>query len=136
MTNNADRPVPQPGILDISPYIPGKAKALGDGPVYKLSANENPLGPSPKAIDAYNKLNSELEFYPDGAATDLREAIAAQYGLNPAHIVCGAGSDEILGFLTERKCPNRQATIKNSRPRRIQLDATAYSGLPVIFFRR
>lgn len=99
MTNNADRPVPQPGILDISPYIPGKAKALGDGPVYKLSANENPLGPSPKAIDAYNKLNSELEFYPDGAATDLREAIAAQYGLNPAHIVCGAGSDEILGLL-------------------------------------
>ncbi|MBZ0216639.1 MAG: hypothetical protein K8F25_08810, partial [Fimbriimonadaceae bacterium] len=99
MTNKSVRPVPQPGILDISPYIPGKSRALGDGPIFKLSANENPLGPSPKAIDAYNKLSNELEFYPDGAATELREAIGTQYGLNPAHIVCGAGSDEILGLL-------------------------------------
>ncbi len=99
MSNSADRPVPQPGISDIKPYIPGKSGALGEGPVYKLSANENPLGPSPKAIEAYNRLSGELEFYPDGAASELREAIANHYGLNSAHIVCGAGSDEVLGLL-------------------------------------
>ena len=99
MSSEAERPVPQPGVLKIEPYVPGKSKALGDGPVYKLSANENPLGPSPKAIEAYRGISGELATYPDGSMSDLREAIASKFGLNPAHIVCGAGSDEILSLL-------------------------------------
>jgi len=99
MARQPDRPVPQSGILDISPYVPGKSAAHGAGPVYKLSANENPLGPSPKAVEAFNNAGNELALYPDGAATRLREALGAHYGLNPDHIVCGAGSDEILGLL-------------------------------------
>ena len=95
------RPVPRPGVLQIEAYAPGKSAAPGVAKVYKLSSNETPLGASPKAIEAVQKASRELEFYPDGAATELREAIAAKYGLDPARIVCGSGSDEILNLLTQ-----------------------------------
>jgi histidinol-phosphate aminotransferase len=90
--------MPKPGILDIAPYVPGKAGAKGQK-VHKLSANENPLGASPAAIAAYRSAADALEFYPDGSAHDLREAIANRYGLKRENIVCGAGSDEILQLL-------------------------------------
>jgi histidinol-phosphate aminotransferase len=93
------RPLPRSGVLQIEAYVPGKSAAPGAAKVYKLSSNETPLGASPKAIEAVQKVSRELEFYPDGAATELREAIAAKYGLDPARIVCGAGSDELLNLL-------------------------------------
>src|SRR5205823_8483119 len=62
-------------------------------------SNETPLGPSPKAIAAYNEVGQHLEDYPDGAATDLREAIGRAFGLDPDRIVCGAGSDDLLNLL-------------------------------------
>jgi histidinol-phosphate aminotransferase len=65
----------------------------------KLSSNETPLGPSPKAIAAYKAEADNLERYPDGGATSLRAAIAAQYGLNPDRIVCGCGSDELINLI-------------------------------------
>ena len=92
-------PQPGPGILDIAPYIPGRSEAEGEGPVHKLSSNESPLGASPKAIEAFRAMADRLEFYPDGAAHDLREALAARHGLNPDRIVCGNGSDELLELL-------------------------------------
>lgn len=92
------RPEPKPGILNIAPYVPGKSGAKG-GKVFKLSSNESPLGPSPKALDAYRGAADKLAYYPDGAAFELREAIAARYGLKPENIVCGAGSDELLQLL-------------------------------------
>jgi histidinol-phosphate aminotransferase len=94
------RPVPRPGVLDIQAYVPGKSGAAGVGKIYKLSSNETPLGPSPNAIAAAKAVAADLEFYPDGAATKLREAIATKYGLDPARIVCGAGSDELLNLIT------------------------------------
>ncbi|MGE4252953.1 MAG: histidinol-phosphate transaminase [Parvibaculaceae bacterium] len=94
----AARPMPKPGILDIAPYVPGKSGSKGQK-VHKLSANESPLGASPAAIEAYRSAADTLEFYPDGAAHDLREAIANRYGLKAENIVCGAGSDEILQLL-------------------------------------
>lgn len=91
-------PVPRPGIMDIEAYVPGESE-VGDGvPVIKLSSNETPLGPSPKALEAFRNAE-DLSRYPDGPATALREAIATAYGLNPQRIVCGAGSDEILNLL-------------------------------------
>jgi histidinol-phosphate aminotransferase len=93
------RPVPQPGILDIHPYVPGESSVPGGVVPIKLSSNENPLGASAKAIEAYKALAGELERYPDGSAKALREAIGRTYGLDPARIVCGSGSDEILNLL-------------------------------------
>ncbi len=95
----ATRPQPRPGVLDIAPYVPGKSRAPGAARVIKLSSNESPLGPSPHAIEAYRAAAARLEDYPDGASTELREAIGRAFGLDPARIVCGAGSDEILGML-------------------------------------
>ncbi|MGE3872615.1 MAG: histidinol-phosphate transaminase [Parvibaculaceae bacterium] len=92
------RPMPKPGILDIAPYVPGKAGAKGQK-VHKLSANESPLGASSKASEAYRSAAQALELYPDGAAHELREAIASRYGLKAENIICGAGSDEILQLL-------------------------------------
>ncbi|MBS4020218.1 MAG: histidinol-phosphate transaminase [Dechloromonas sp.] len=94
------RPQPKPGVMDIAAYVPGKSAApAGVAKVYKLSSNESPLGPSPKAIEAVREVAPKLEFYPDGAATRLREAIAEAHGLNPANILCSNGSDEVLGLL-------------------------------------
>ena len=93
-------PEPKPGILDIHAYVPGKSGPKS-GKTYKLSSNESPLGPSPKAVAAYEEAVSQnLALYPDPGATKLREAIAKRYGLNAGHIVCGGtGSDELLQML-------------------------------------
>ncbi len=94
------RPVPNPGILDIAPYTPGKSPVPEPGrKVFKLSANETPFGPSPKAIAAYQEAAAHLEDYPEGTSRLLREAIGRAFGLDPDRIICGAGSDEILNLL-------------------------------------
>lgn len=93
------RPMPRPGVLDIAPYVPGKSGAPGAGKVFKLSANETPLGPSPRAIEAFRNCATHLEDYPEGSSRVLREAIGKTYGLDPERLICGAGSDELLNFL-------------------------------------
>lgn len=89
-------PAPKPWVLDIAPYIPGRATNDGGRPVVKLSANENPLGTSPAARAAFEGAHSSLERYPDPSATALREALAAAHGLDPARVIYGTGSDELL----------------------------------------
>jgi histidinol-phosphate aminotransferase len=93
------KPTPKTGILDIAPYVGGKSKAAPGVRVVKLSSNETPLGPSPKAREAYIRAADMLHRYPDGNATRLREAIAETTGLPAEQIVCGAGSDELIGLL-------------------------------------
>lgn len=93
-------PQPRPGILDIDAYVPGESSVPGGMTPAKLSSNETPLGPSPKAIDAFRAEATHLERYPDGSAGKLRRAIASVYGLNPDRIVCGAGSDELLSLIS------------------------------------
>ena len=102
MTINAmcgARPRPRPGVLGIDPYVPGQSSAPGAAKVFKLSANETPLGPSPRAREAYCAFADRLQDYPEGAATVLRAALGAKHGLDPGRIVCGNGSDEILHLL-------------------------------------
>ena len=89
---------PNPGIIDIAPYVGGESKAPGAARVIKLSSNENPFGTSPKALEAL-KADQKLEKYPDGNCIELREAIAKKFGLEFNRIICGAGSDEIIGLL-------------------------------------
>ena len=98
---SALRPQPRPGVLDIDPYVPGKSAAPGVARVFKLSSNETPLGPSPKAVAAYRAVADHLQDYPDGSATALREAIGRAFGLDPNRIVCGAGSDDLLNLLAD-----------------------------------
>jgi histidinol-phosphate aminotransferase len=93
------RPQPRAGVLAISAYVPGKSGATGLAKVHKLSSNETPLGPSPKAIAAYRAVSDHLQDYPDGSASELREAIGRAFGLDPNRIVCGAGSDDLLNLL-------------------------------------
>lgn len=92
-------PKVRPGISDIEAYVPGESKVPGGIKPAKLSSNETPLGPSPQAISAFSSAASELERYPDGQAALLRNAIARRYGLDASRIVCGSGSDELLGLI-------------------------------------
>lgn len=95
------RLTPASGVMDISPYIPGKSFVPGEGELVKLSSNETPMGPSPKAMEAFRNEAFSLERYPDGAATPLREALAARHNINAGQIVCGTGSDDILNLLAK-----------------------------------
>jgi len=89
----------RPGILEIAPYVGGEAHLPGRQRVIRLASNESPLGPSPRAVAAYRELATDLHRYPDGAAVALREAIGRQHDIDPAQLVCGAGSDELIALL-------------------------------------
>lgn len=91
-----DHPAPKSWIAALAPYIPGKATNDEGRPVIKLSANENPLGTGDTARTAFAEGSADLASYPDPGATLLRETIGAHYGLDPARIIYGTGSDEIL----------------------------------------
>jgi histidinol-phosphate aminotransferase len=97
----ASRPVPKPGILAIAPYVPGKAKVDGIAHPLKLSANENILGSSPKAREAFASAVDQLHMYPEGRSNILRDAIHARYGLEPERLLFGCGSDEIFQLLNQ-----------------------------------
>ncbi len=97
-------PSPQPGILDIAPYVGGESSVKGVTRTYKLSSNEGALGASPKAQAAFAAAAAKLHRYPDGGCTALRQAIAARHGLDAETIVCGAGSDELIGLLVKAYC--------------------------------
>ena len=90
------KPQPKDWILGISPYVPGKAASDDGRKLIKLSANESPLGTSPKAREAFMAATADLATYPDPGAAALRQAIAAQHGLDPARVIYGTGSDELL----------------------------------------
>lgn len=92
---------PRPGILEIAPYVGGKSSAGAGVEPIKLSSNEAALGPSPKAMAVYAEMAAKLHRYPDGGSTDLRAAIARHHDLDPARIVCSAGSDELIALLTK-----------------------------------
>lgn len=97
----SSRPVPHQGVSAVDPYVPGRSSAAGAKKLFKLSSNETPLGASPAAIAAAQHALAHPEVYPDGGATHLREAIGARFGLDPARIVCGAGSDDLLHLLAQ-----------------------------------
>jgi histidinol-phosphate aminotransferase len=90
---------PVNSILDIAPYKGGESSLPGFDKPIKLASNENPLGASPAALAAYRDAAASLPRYPDGHATVLRAAIAKRWSLDPARLVCGAGSDEIFALL-------------------------------------
>jgi histidinol-phosphate aminotransferase len=91
--------MPRPSILSVEPYVGGESKIPGVNRIIKLSSNEGAFGPPPAAVAAIQAMAAEAHRYPDGGATALREAIGARFGLDPARIVVGNGSDELLALL-------------------------------------
>ncbi len=101
MTQTSAAPTPKPWIAAIEAYVPGRSTVDGANRIIKLSSNENPLGPSPKAVEAMQAVAGKAHRYPDGASHALRDAIAAHHGLEPERVICGTGSDEILQLLAQ-----------------------------------
>ena len=90
-------------VRAIAPYVPGKpiaetARELGipEAGILKMASNENPLGPSPRAIEAIRGALGELNYYPDGSGYELKRALAARFAIGPANIVLGNGSNDVL----------------------------------------
>ena len=123
---------PKPGVMDIEAYVPGRSEAKGAAKVFKLSSNESPFGPSPKAVTAYETAESTLGIYPEGSARILREAIAAHYGLAADRIVCGNGSDEILTLLANAYVhPGEEVLFSAHAFSLYKIVTLANSGVPV-----
>ena len=85
----------------ISPYVPGKpaeevAREYGISEVVKLASNENPLGPSPRAIEALHEGIADLHVYPDGSGFHLKRAIGEHYDVRPEQVTLGNGSNDVL----------------------------------------
>ena len=99
--SQASKPLPKPGIMDIHAYVPGKASAQGIANPVKLSANENPLGSSPKAHEAYASADRSLHVYPDPRTSIVRAAISEAYRVEPERLIFGCGSDEVFALLNQ-----------------------------------
>ena len=100
MTQKA-QPAPKQGILTIAPYVGGKSKIEGVAEPIKLSSNENPLGCSPAAREAYFAAVERLHIYPEGRASKLRDAVAEKFDLEPERLIFGNGSDEVFALLNQ-----------------------------------
>src|SRR5215213_1865346 len=95
-----------PWLRELISYEAGKpiedvARELGLAPeqIIKLASNENPLGPSPKALAAMQEMLHRAHFYPDGGGYHLREAIAEKFGLERGNVILGCGSNEVIEFI-------------------------------------
>ena len=124
---------PKPGVLDIAPYVGGRASVAGVAKSIKLSSNEGALGPSPKALEAYSAAASAVSIYPEGSARILREAVGEAYGLDPARIVCGNGSDELLTMLANAYLrPGDEALFREHAFLIYKIATLANSGVPIV----
>ncbi len=127
-----------PDIQSLSPYVPGKPidelqRELGLTRVIKLASNENPLGPSPKAVAALAGANDTLHRYPDGGAYRLRQAIAERWKVTSEQVILGNGSDEILGLLARTfLAPGDEAVMADHTFVIYRMEVTAAHGKPVV----
>jgi histidinol-phosphate aminotransferase len=97
------RDLAPPNVREIAPYVPGKpisetARELGipEDRILKMASNENPLGPSPKALEAIRGALAALNYYPEGSGYDLKRALSARFAVKPENIVLGNGSNDVL----------------------------------------
>jgi len=123
---------PKPGVLDIAPYVGGRASVAGVADPIKLSSNESALGASPNALKAYEDAVKSVSIYPEGSAQILREAIGETYGLDPSRIVCGNGSNELLTLLANAYLrPGDEVLFSEYAFLVYRLAALSNSGVPV-----
>ncbi len=123
---------PKPGVLDIAPYVGGRASVAGVVDPIKLSSNESALGASRKAIAAYEEAVGSASLYPEGSAQILREAIGEIHGLDPSRIVCGNGSNELLTLLANAYLrPGDEVLFSEYAFIVYRLAALSNSGVPI-----
>lgn len=127
-----------PNIRSLSPYVPGKPidelqREFGLTRVIKLASNENPLGPSPKAVAALGDAQDMLHRYPDGGGYRLRQAIADRWKVAREQVILGNGSDEILGLLARTFLTSGDEAIMADHTFVIyKMEVTAVHGKPVV----
>jgi histidinol-phosphate aminotransferase len=125
-------------IASLSPYVPGKPieelqRELGLSRVVKLASNENPLGPSPKALAVLGDAARTLHRYPDGGAFRLRTALADRWKVLLDQVIIGNGSDEIIGMLARAfLSPGDEAIMADNTFVIYRMEVTAAHGVPVI----
>jgi histidinol-phosphate aminotransferase len=119
-------------VLDISPYVGGESTVPGVNRVLKLSSNEGAFGVPPGAQEAYKRAAEEIFRYPDGDCTELRRAIGARFKLDPARIVCGAGSDDLIYQLCLAYGGNGRDIVMSAHGFAIYHIAGTYAGSRII----
>lgn len=117
-------------VLHMEPYSPGKPidevkRELGLDRVVKLASNENPLGASPKAVEAVRAAADQMHIYPDGAAYTLRMAVADKFGIAPDQVLLGNGSDELIGLLGAIFLEDERDEVVVGDPSFVRYDAAA-----------
>ena len=126
-------PMPRPGIDKIAPYVPGVSHAPGATQVFKLSSNESPLGASPAAIHAMREAAAALHLYPDGTSTALRQALARHHGIDAERILCGCGSNEVIGLAAQAYLDSGdEAVIPRYAFSEFEIVTRANGGVPVL----
>ena len=127
-----------PDIASLVPYLPGKPveeleRELGIPRAVKLASNENPLGPSPKALAVLSEAAETLNRYPDGGAHRLRAALADRYKVAADQVIPGNGSDEIIGLLVRAfLTPGDEAVMADQTFVIYRMEVTAAHGVPVV----
>jgi len=124
--------VPQPGIMNIALYEGGQSAIAGRDDVIKLSSNENPFGASPDATEAVRRASMSLNRYPSSDHASLRRAIGAHHGLDPERIICGVGSDEVIGWLCQAYAgPGDEVLFTEHGFAMYRISALAHGATPV-----
>jgi histidinol-phosphate aminotransferase len=124
-----------PTIEGLAPYEGGKpieelARELGISDAVKLASNENPLGPSPRAMEAVRRVLTESHRYPDGAAFNLREKLAQKHGVSRDEILLGCGSNELLDLAVRTFCTPEHHIVFGEPAFVVYRIAALASGIP------
>ena len=106
-------------LRQVQPYPPGKPiedvkREFGLDEVVKLASNENPLGPSPRALKAMAEVAAEMHIYPDGNGYYLKQALAKHLGVDPSELMLGNGSDELSGFLAQAYLNRKRGLVTSN----------------------
>lgn len=121
----------RPNVLRMIPYSPGKPidevkRELGLDRVVKLASNENPFGPSPRAVEAMRRAAAEVHLYPDGAAYELREALSEKYSIPTENLIIGNGSDELIHLIGLIVLDGDEDEVVIGKPSFVRYNAAAH----------
>jgi histidinol-phosphate aminotransferase len=126
-----------PWLDEVVPYAPGRSveeveRELGVRGFVKLASNENPLGPSPDAIAAVGKAAAQLEVYPDAGTFDLRHRLGEWLGVDPAEVMVGAGSTDLINLLVRTSCTHWDNVVLSEHAFLAYQLGAGSAGVPIV----